>query len=220
MHARPSLRMNTRYAFCATSCRRASVRRESVTEGRARSCTTLREPARGRRARGVKTLTHTVVLPCSRETFWKTFLSPEYARTLYLDVLGYRSLDVLEATDTSRRLRIVPRVPLPSALEKILGDFSYEDHGTLDRERNLWTWKMVPPAPAGGGKPRSPSVTTRGSLRLEAVSDHECRRVDELVIEGHVFGVGGLIESAAEKEARAGWDKEDAYLRRRLTRSD
>jgi hypothetical protein len=163
----------------------------------------------------VKTLTHTVVLPCSRETFWKTFLSPDYARTLYLDVLGYRSLDVLEATDASRKLRVVPRVPLPSALEKLLGDFSYEDHGTLDRERHLWTWRMVPP---GRGKP---AVTTRGSLKLEAIGDDrspetQCRRTDELVIEGHIFGVGGLIESAAEKEARVGWDKEDAYLRRRL----
>jgi hypothetical protein len=46
--------------------------------------------------------------------------------------------------------------------------------------------------------------------------ERECRRIDELVIEGHVFGVGGLIESAAEKEARVGWDKEDAFLRRRL----
>jgi hypothetical protein len=159
----------------------------------------------------MKTLSHSVVLPCSREAFWKTFLSPEYAKTLYLDVLGYRGLDVLEATETSRKLRVVPKVALPGPLERILGDFSYEDHGTLDREKNLWTWRMVPPP--GGGKPM---VSTRGSLRLDAVGENECRRTDELVIEAHVFGVGGMIESQAEKEARAGWDKEDAYLRRKL----
>lgn len=159
----------------------------------------------------MKTLSHSVVLPCSRETFWKTFLSPDYARTLYLDVLGYRGLDVLEATDTSRKLRVVPKVALPGPLEKILGDFRYEDHGTLDREKHLWTWRMVPPPGAG-----KQMVTTRGSLRLDAIGENECRRTDELVIEGHVFGIGGLIESQAEKEARAGWEKEDAYLRRTL----
>jgi hypothetical protein len=159
----------------------------------------------------MKTLSHSVVLPCSRETFWKTFLSPEYARTLYLDVLGYRALDVIEATETSRKLRVTPKVALPGPLERILGDFSYEDHGTLDREKHLWTWRMVPPA--GGGKPM---VSTRGSLRLDAISDKECRRTDELIIEGHVFGVGGLIESQAEKEARAGWEKEDTFLRQKL----
>jgi len=159
----------------------------------------------------VKTLSHSVVLPCSRETFWKTFLSPDYSRTLYLEVLGYRRLDVLECTETARKLLVVPKVALPGPLEKVLGDFRYEDHGTLDREKHLWTWHMV--QPPGGGKQL---VTTRGSLRLEEVGSDQCRRVDELVIEGHVFGIGGLIESQAEKEARAGWEKEDAYLRRKL----
>lgn len=159
----------------------------------------------------MKTLSHSVVLPCSRETFWKIFLSPEHSKALYLDVLGYRACDVLEATETSRKLRIVPKVALPGPLEKILGDFRYEDHGTLDRDKHLWTWRMVPPP--GGGKQ---IVTTRGSLRLDAVGETQCRRTDELVIEAHVFGVGGMIESQAEKEARAGWDKEDAYLRRKL----
>ncbi len=162
----------------------------------------------------MKTLSHSVVLPCSRETFWKTFLSPDYARTLYLEVLGYRGLDVLETTDASRKLRVVPKVALPGPLQKILGDFSYEDHGTLDRDKHFWTWRMVPPP--GGGKQ---IVSTRGSLRLEPVGDDQCRRVDELIIEAHVFGIGGLIESQAEKEARAGWEKEDAFLRRKFAKS-
>lgn len=161
----------------------------------------------------MKNLSHVAVYPCTRETFWKTFLSPDYARALYLDVLGFRSLDVIETSETTRKIRVVPRVPLPGPLEKLFGDFSYEDHGTLDREKHLWTWRMVPPPGA------KPAVTTRGVTRLEAVGETECRRIDDLTIEGHVFGIGGLIESAAEKEARAGWDKEDAYLKRRLTGS-
>ena len=165
----------------------------------------------------MKTVTASVVLPCARETFWKVYLDPSYARDLYLDVLGYRALDVLESGDTARKLRVAPKLNLPGPVEKLLGDaFVYEDHGTLDRERHVWTWRMVQPPPPPGGKPRREVVTTRGTIRVEALGERSCRRTDELTIEGHVFGVGGLIESSAEKEARAAWDKEFVFLGRRV----
>lgn len=40
--------------------------------------------------------------------------------------------------------------------------------------------------------------------------------LDELVIEANVLGLGGAIESAAEKEARAAWPNEFAFLTRWL----
>lgn len=164
----------------------------------------------------MKTVTASVVLPCARDTFWKVYLSAEYARALYLDELRYKALELLESTDTSRKMRVTPRLNLPGPIEKLIGDsFVYEDHGTLDRERHVWTWSMVQPAtlPAGA-KPRKNIVTTRGKVRVEALGDRQCRRTDELVIEAHVFGLGGVIESAAEKEARAAWPKEFAFLTR------
>ena len=50
------------------------------------------------------------------------------------------------------------------------------------------------------------------------MGDAECRRSDEVVIEGKIFGLGGVIESTAEKEVRASWDKERAFFTRWLER--
>jgi hypothetical protein len=168
----------------------------------------------------MKTLTNSFVLPCRVETVWKAYLDPAYARALYLDTLKYRGLDVLEVTETTRKLRVVPRLALPGPIQKLVGDsFAYEDHGSLDRARNVWTWQMVQPAQlAPGAKPKPGIVTTRGTVRLEPIGDAECRRTDELVIEANVFGIGGLIESSAEKEARAGWDLEKPMIQQWVRR--
>jgi Protein of unknown function (DUF2505) len=152
----------------------------------------------------MKTVTATVLLPCSAETFWKVFLDESYTRALFLGELQYKELTFLELTETSRKLRVVPKVSLPGPLQKLVGEsFAYEEHGTLDRARNEWTWRMVP---------RKEMVATRGTVRLEPAGEGQCRRTDEVVIEGKIFGLGGLIESTAEKEVRATWAKELAFL--------
>lgn len=164
----------------------------------------------------MKTSTASVSLPCTPEVFWRVYLDPAYVRALYLGELGYKAFDVLEVTDSSRKLRVVPKLNMPAPIESLLGDsFAYEDHGTLDRARNVWTWRMVQPAVLDPkAKPRRDVVTTRGTVRVEATGDRQCRRTDELVIESKIFGLGGLIESSAEKEARAAWAKEFPFLTR------
>ncbi len=162
----------------------------------------------------MKTVTASVVLPCTPSAFWDAYLDPEYSRTVYLGELGYKALEVLETTSTTRRLRVTPKLNVPGPIAKLIGDaFTYEDHGTLDREKNVWTWRMMPPS---NGPERKNVVTTRGTIRVEAIGESQCRRTDELIIEAHVFGLGGVIESSAEKEARTAWDKEFAYLQRRF----
>jgi len=156
----------------------------------------------------MKTVTGTAVLPCTIETFWKVFFDEHYTRALFLDELQFKDFSVLELTETSRKIRVVPKVNLPGVLQKLVGDsFAYEEHGTLDRARNEWTWRMVP---------RKEIVATRGKVRIEPAGEGQCRRNDEVVIEGKIFGVGGLIESTAEKEVRASWAKELAFLNRWL----
>jgi len=156
----------------------------------------------------MKTVTGTAVLTCTAETLWKVFLDERYTRALYLEELQFKDFSVLELTETSRKIRVVPKVNLPGVLQKLVGDsFAYEEHGTLDRARNEWTWRMVP---------RKEIVATRGKVRLEPVGDGQCRRHDEVVVEGKIFGLGGIIESTAEKEVRASWAKELAFLGRWL----
>lgn len=164
----------------------------------------------------MKTATASVVLPCSVDRFWSVYLDPAYIKALYLDELKYKGLEVLEVTATSRKLRVVPKLNMPGPIESLIGDsFAYEDHGTLNAARTEWTWRMVQPAQLDPrAKPKKDVVTTRGVVRLAALGENECRRSDELTIEAKIFGLGGLIESSAEKEARAAWVKEFEFLKR------
>ena len=153
----------------------------------------------------MKTVTGTTRIPCTPETFWKLFFDETYLKALYLDGLGFKSFSVLEVTDTTRKTSCSPKINMPG-MEKLIGDsFAYEEHGTLDKSRGVWTWRMVHPP----GK--KPMVSSHGTLRLAAEGEGSVRS-DEVVIEAHMFGIGGMIEATAEKEVRAGWQKELGFL--------
>lgn len=155
---------------------------------------------------------------CNAERFWSVFLDEGYLQALYLDALRFRGFRILELTDTTRKLAVVPRMNLPGPIQKLIGDgFAYEDHGTLDRAKNEWTWRMVQPRHLGA-KARAEIVTSRGSVRLEALSANEVRRSDEIVVEAKLFGLGGLIESTTEHEFRAAIAKEHLFLKDWLAR--
>lgn len=164
----------------------------------------------------MKKLTDSVTLPCSAEKFWAVYLDPAYAKALYLDELKFKDYRVLEQTPTSRKQRIVPRVNLPGPIANLVGDtFAYEEHGTFDPAQSLWTWKMVQPA----GVTSTPFISTWGTTKITPISDTQCRRLDEVHVESKKFGIGGLIESSAEKEVRASWSKEAAFFTRWLQKS-
>jgi len=107
---------------------------------------------------------------------------------------------------------------LPAPVAKLIGDsFAFEDHGTLDRAKGEWTWRMVQPANLDSKtKARKDVVTMHGTVRIEASGDGHCRRTDEFTIEAKIFGLGSLIESSIEKELRSARTKEYAFLVRWL----
>jgi hypothetical protein len=162
----------------------------------------------------MKTSTASAVLPCTPETFWAAFLDESYLTALYLEELEYRAFAVIEIGETSRKLRVVPNMRLPAPVARLIGDsFAYEDHGTLDRARSEWTWRMVQPANLDPtSKPRKDVVTMHGTVRVEAAGDGRCRRTDDFSIEAKLFGLGGLIESTIEKELQTARAKEYAFL--------
>ena len=95
----------------------------------------------------MRRVTANVVLPCTPESFWRVFLDPAYTRAFYVDELACKELTVLELTEGSRRLRIVPRTNLPGVLARLVGErFAYEERGRLDPVRNEWAYQMVQPA--------------------------------------------------------------------------
>jgi Protein of unknown function (DUF2505) len=162
----------------------------------------------------MKRLTESWTLPCSAERYWDVFVDPDYSRALYLDGLRFKDYQVISNDPSARKLRLVPRLNLPAPLAKVIGEaFAYEQHGSLDRKTGLWTWRMAPP---GDPKGKEGVVSSRGSIRVVDAGPGQCTRTDEVTLSGNVFGLGGLMESAAEKELRSSWQNEIAFLRRWL----
>jgi hypothetical protein len=166
--------------------------------------------------RTMRTVSERFVLPCDCDTFWRLFLDEGYIRALFMDELKFKELTILERTDSSRKIRAVPSMNLPAVLEKLVGDsFAYEEHGTLDRAKNEWTWRMVQPHKPDG-KAKKELDATHGTIRVAPAGEGKCQRTDETQVEGKVFGLGGIIESTVEKEMRSVWTKEIAFLTRWL----
>jgi hypothetical protein len=169
--------------------------------------------------RRMRTVSERFVLPCDCDSFWRLFLDEAYIKALFLDELKFKQLTILELTDKTRKVRAVPSMNLPAVLEKLVGDsFAYEEHGTLDRAKNEWTWRMVQPEQPDG-KRKKEIVSTRGTIRVTPAADGKCNRTDEVQVEGKMFGVGGIIEATVEKEMRSVWTKELAFIARWLDKS-
>jgi hypothetical protein len=165
----------------------------------------------------MKRCVETSTLACTPEQLWSLFLDRAYLEALYLEVLKFKAFSILELTDTTRKLAVSPRTNMPGPIEKLIGDsFAYEDHATLDRTKNEWTWRMMPPSTLT--KPKKEVISTHGSTRVRVLGPKEIERTDELVAEGKVFGLGGIIESSAEKEFRAATAKELAFCREWLAK--
>lgn len=157
----------------------------------------------------MKKLRVTTELDCDVETFWKVFLSEDYNKKLFYDIFGFTEMVIVSQTDTTRRIRVIPKLNMPKPVMKLLGDsFGYQEEGRLDRDKNEWHWKMLP-------NTMGDKLKTEGVVRIVADGD-KCRRTDEATLEAKVFGLGGLIESSTEKEIRDAWDKELAFLKRYL----
>jgi len=163
----------------------------------------------------LRQLTQTSRFACSKETFWTVFKDEAYLRALYVEGLGFKGFEILELAADTRKLRIVPKLNVPSTLAKLIGDaFAYEEHGRFDRAKGEWTWRMVQPATSRMAE----IVSTRGAVHVDEIAAGECERVDELTVEGKVFGLRALIESSAEKEARSAWAKEAVFMAEWLRR--
>jgi uncharacterized protein DUF2505 len=149
-------------------------------------------------------------LACDPETFWKTFLDSEYTKKFHLEELGFTEYEILEQTDSMRKVRVVPKLNMPGPVMKLLGDrFGYVQEGTLDRNKSEFRWRMIPSTMAD-------KLIVHGVVRIQLRDGGLCRRVDDVTLDAKVFGIGGLIESSTEKQLHDTWKKEHAFLDRWL----
>lgn len=149
---------------------------------------------------------------CDEDTFWKVFLDREFNEKLYREHLQFSQYEVVEQRETPteviRKVKGTPKMNLPGPVAKLIGSgFSYVEEGRLDRATKLWKWKMIPSA-------LTDKLRNEGTVRLETIGPGKIRRVADIVIEAKVFGVGGMIESAAEKQLREGWDASAPFFQK------
>lgn len=151
---------------------------------------------------------------CNAETFWKLFFDQEFNTKMFKDALGFPEFEVLEFRETDativRKVRAMPKLNVPGPVAKVLGSsFRYTEDGTFDRAAQKWKWKMTPSAMAE-------KLRQEGTMWLEPIGDNKIRRIAELINEAKVFGIGGLIESSAEKQIREGWDASAVFFNTQL----
>jgi len=154
------------------------------------------------------TLTHR--FDCSTERFWALFWDPEWTRTLILEGLGFATCDVEPVVEASgkktRSMRVTPKLDIPAAVAKILGPkLGYTENGRYDIATGEWSYDLVLSVLAE-------RIRMGGKVTVEADGPDRCVRHSKLRCEVSMFGVGGLIEKAAEKNMRDGWEKASTWM--------
>ncbi len=147
---------------------------------------------------------------CNADTFWKLFLDKTFNEKLYKEVLGFPEYAITEQFETEnevvRRSAGQPKMELPGPVAKLLGSgFRYTEEGKLNKATKVWTFKLTPSTLAD-------KIRNEGVVRLDAIGDSKVRRIAEITIEAKIFGVGGLLESTAEKQLRDGWEQSAVYM--------
>ncbi|MCS6913794.1 MAG: DUF2505 family protein [Myxococcota bacterium] len=158
------------------------------------------------------TITHEI--ECDEDTFWKVFFDRTFNDRLYRGALGFPEFQVLEQTETdtqiTRRAVGMPKMNLPGPVMKVLGPgFRYTEEGTFDRAQRIFRWRMTPSVLAD-------KLRQEGTVRTESLGPGRVRRIAELMVEARVLGLGGLMESSAERQLREGWDTSAVFMNQYL----
>lgn len=147
---------------------------------------------------------------CSAGRFFEVFFDREYNEELYKRSLEFPVFEILTlewADDrASWRIRAQPKLELPGPVEKLLGkNFGYVEEGSWDAASGVYRYTMIPNVLAD-------KMHNSGSVRVEPLGEHRCRRVVDVTSKVNIFGLGGVIESIAEKAFRDNWRKSAEYM--------
>lgn len=156
------------------------------------------------------TLTHEI--DCSPERFWELFLDPAFTREMIVDGLGFASCEIEDIQERGnkryRDMRVVPKIDVPAPVAKLLGPrLYYTEHGVFDEDTQVWDHHMELSV-------LSDRIRLGGKVRVEPLGEDRCRRTADLWTEAKIFGIGGVVERAAEKNMRDGWSKGAQWMNR------
>jgi hypothetical protein len=150
----------------------------------------------------------------SVDDHWRLFMDEDFDRRQYLEGFGFPKYELLENHDGEiehrRRIRVQPKLDVPAAVAKLLGDrFGYVEEGVFDKRSRVYRAKMTTNV-------LSDRLFSDSVVRVDPVGEGRCKRTCELSVEAKIFGIGGLVEVALEKNLRDGWEKSAAYMNQRL----
>lgn len=159
------------------------------------------------------TMTHE--FDCTPDVFWKDLnFNKEMNEAMYKH-LGFPEYQLLEQRETDgeifRRTVATPKMDVPGPLQKLLGsNFKYTEETRYDKKTGRATFKGIPSTLAD-------KMITEGVIRLEPIGANRCRRVIDVTVEAKIFGVGGLMESTAEKNIRQSYDTSARFMNQWVT---
>ena len=161
---------------------------------------------------GQFTVTHEI--NCDQETFWKTYFDQDFNLRLYKEILQFPDWRILDQsedeTKITRKVSSQPKMDVPGPVKALIGSsFRYLEEGTFLKAEGVWRWTMTPSTLAE-------KIKTEGKVSLEPLGANRVRRIAQMSVEVRIFGVGGLMESSAEKQLRDGWEKNAAYMNKTL----
>jgi hypothetical protein len=149
---------------------------------------------------------------CDEDTFWgSVFFETDYNRRLYTEALGFGGYtllaDDLRAGERIRRMRCEPRLEMPAAVRRVLGDaLSYTEEGRFDPKARRWHWRVVLSRLAD-------KIRIEGDVRCEPAGAGRLTRTSDIDVGVDLFGVGGLIEGFVEKSVRDSYARATAFTR-------
>lgn len=149
-------------------------------------------------------------LNCTPERHWTLFFDPEWTRTLIIDGLGFASCVVhpvrQEGAKRHREMAVTPKLELPAAVLRLVGDkLGYTERGTFDEAKQQWTYQLVLNV-------LTDKIRMGGEVTIEPLGSDRCTRVSKMWVEVKIFGVGGMVEKAAEKNMRDGWTRSADWI--------
>lgn len=161
------------------------------------------------------TFTMSREIDCTPTRFWEVFFDVEVQKEIF-DALEFTKWEVVEQTDTDKEIvRIVdaiPKLDAPAAIVKVLGSgFGYREEARFDKAKQLYRFTIKPTTLAD-------KIKTEGTVKVDPKGLDKCTRIVEISAEAKIFGVGGMIEKAFEKNLREGWDKGADMFNARLKR--
>ncbi len=148
---------------------------------------------------------------CSVEEFAEVYFSEDFNTSVAPFVgMKERTLEEMKPLDgglEQRRVKMVPSVNLPKAVQKLTGgaDIVYYEVSTYDPAKQVVDYRIDSDA--------NDTIDVRGRISFLPV-DGGVRRLIEGTVKVSIFGLGGIIERVIDNEVKKGYDKIGTYMQK------